>query len=209
MTATKSAGIPTLAPVIYVHARGCEPATEKQIQALSGLGLPLCSRLAKDGLEQTTHGYDQPGELLAELSSKFPGRPVAFLRSGLQPSVQQIDQLTIMLERADQPLALTLLSNAAPLTNPLAGLVGPESISPGDLAGLINLLSPGNIHRLDTWTDHFVILSAKLVVLLATNGSRSSLMQQVLTAGGSLELSDQLFLHDPDQPIFAAAKLHQ
>jgi len=207
MIDTNSPGITTLAPVIYVHSRGCQPATDAHIQALSALGSPLCSRLARGGLEATTHGFDQPGELLAELASQFPGRPVVFLRSGLLPSRQQIDQLTAMLERAEQPLALTMLSNATTSVNPFAGLIGPHGIDPDDLAGLISLVSPGNIHRLDTWTDHFVILSAKLVAKLAANPSRSTLMRQVLATGGTLELSDQLFLYDPDHAVFVTPRL--
>jgi len=207
MIDTKSPGNTPLVPVIYVHSRGCQPVTETQIQALSALGSPLCSRLARGGLEHTTHGFDQPGELLAELANLFPGRPVVFLRSGLLPSKQQLNQLTSMLTRAEQPLALTLLSNASSTVNPFAGLTGPQSIDPNDLAGLVSLLSPGNLHRLDTWTDHFVIFSTKLVAQLSANPSRSTLMQQVLATGGTLELSDQLFLYDPDYPVFVTPKL--
>ena len=181
--------------------------TEAQIQALSALGSPLCSRLALDGLEQTTHGFDQPGELLSELANLYPGRPVVLLRSGLLPSKQQLDQLTFMLVRAEQPLALTLLSNATSTVNPFAGLVGPQNIDANDLEGLVSLLSPGNLHRLDTWTDHFVIFSAQLVAHLSANPSRSTPMQQVLATGGTLELSDQLFLYDADHPVFVSPKL--
>lgn len=178
-----------------------------QIQALLELDLPLCSRLANDQLEQTTYGFDQPLKLLAELATRFPGRPVIFIRAGLQPSKQQLDQLTAMLAHADRPLALTLLSNAATTVNPFAGLVGHANINNNDLARVVSLLAPGHLHRLDTWTDHFAILSIKLVENLSVKPSSGTFMQQILAAGGTLEISDQLFLHDPTRRVFEALKL--
>jgi len=207
MTDTISPSASTLAPVIYVHARGCEPAGQTQIQALLELGSPLCSRLANDELEQTSHGFDQPDKLLTELAGRYPGRPVIFLRAGLQPSKQQLDQLTAILMQAGQPLALTLLSNADTALNPFAGLAGPENIDKNDLSRLVGLLAPGLLHRLNTWTDHFVMLSAELVGNLAENPSYGTMMQQVLAAGGTLELPDQLFLHDRSKRVFTALKL--
>ena len=207
MTDTNSPSTPTLAPIIYVHARGCEPASQAQIHALLELGSPLCSRLASDELEQTTYGFDQPDELLAELAGRYPGRPVIFLRAGLQPSKQQLDQLTTMLAQAEQLLALTLLSNADTTVNPFAGLSRPGSIDENELSRLVGLLAPGHVHRLNTWTDHFVILSANLVERLSANTPSGTMMQQVLAAGGTLELPDHLFLHDHTQKVFAAIKL--
>ncbi len=207
MTDTQSPSIASLAPVIYVHARGCEPVGKAQIQALLELGSPLCSRLATDDLEATTYGFDRPGELLAELANKYPGRPVVFLRAGLQPSKQQLEQLSVMLAQADQPLALSLLSNAEVTVNPFAGLAGPEGIEKNDLSRLVSLLAPGYMHRLDTWIDHFVMLSSKLVGQLAANPSSGPLMQQILAAGGTLELPDHLFLYDRTQRVFATLKL--
>ena len=207
MIVTEPPSISTLAPVIYVHARGCEPVNDAQLQALLGLGSPVCSRLAHDELEQTTHGFDQPGKLLAELANRYPDRPVVFLRAGIQPSKHQIEQLLVLLEQADQPLALTLLSNAETTVNPFAGLSGPESISGKDSGRLVDLLAPGHIHRLETWTDHFVILSPGLVGLLSATPPGSTLMQQVLAAGGALKVPDQLFLHDSRHKIFEPVKL--
>jgi len=207
MTDTRSPSISTLAPVIYVHAKGCEPASQVQIQALLELGSPLCSRLASDELEQTTHGFDQPDKLLAELASRYPGRPVIFLRAGLQPSKQQLDQLTAILMQAGHPLALTLFSNADTALNPFTGLAGPENIDKNDLSRLVGLLAPGLLHRLDSWTDHFIMLSAELVGNLAANPSSGTMMQQILAAGGTLELPDQLFLYDRSKRVFTALKL--
>ena len=163
MTDKKMPSKPSTEPVIYLHAKGCEQASKAHIQALLELGLPLCNRLANGDMVQTVHGFDQPGPLLVELADRFPGRPVVFLRAGLQPSKHQLDQLTSMLEQADQPLALTLLSNAETTVNPFAGLLGPEPNSNGDLsgddlAGLVSLLAPGNLHTLTAWADHFTFL---------------------------------------------------
>ncbi len=88
-------------------------------------GLPVCSRLAYEGLIQTENGYDKPGLLITELAERFPGRPIIFVRAGLEPSAALIEKLTVLLEQSDKPLALTLLSNADTRVNPFAGLQAP------------------------------------------------------------------------------------
>ncbi|GMR14405.1 MAG: hypothetical protein BMS9Abin30_0006 [Gammaproteobacteria bacterium] len=212
MTDKKMPCNPSLAPVIYVHARGCEQASKVHIQGLLGLGLPLCSRLADDGMVQTANGFDQQDLLLAELAERFPGRPVIFLRAGLQPSKHQLDQLTSMLEQADRPVALTLLSNAEMTVNPFAGLLGPEHdpddvLAGEDLAGLVSLLAPGHVHTLTTWVEHFVMLSTEVLECLSANPSGGTMMQQLMAVGGSLKVPDQLFLPDPDHRVFEPLKL--
>jgi len=194
-------------PVIYVHAKGRDPAGKAQVQALLKLNLPICSHLANDGITQTDNGYDQPGPLLAELAGIYPGRPVIFLRAGLQPSTRLLAQLTDLLEQADQPSALSLLSNADITINPFSGLREPVQGNETDLADLVSLLAPGQLHTLSTWTDHFVMLSADLVALLVSEDQSGTLMQQLLACGGSLKVADHLFLHDPQSRVFAPLKL--
>jgi len=204
-------------PVIYVHAKGREQLGDPQAQSLLELGLPLCSRLAIDGLKQTEHGYDQPVLLLAELAELYPARPVIFLRAGLQPSIQLLEKLTGLLEQSDQALALSLLSNADTSVNPFSGLQASAQKTSYELADLVALLAPGQLHTLTAWTDHFAMLSADLVARLSAETSTGTLMQQLLNVGtlmqqllnvgGSLKVADQMFLHDRDNRVFTRLKL--
>ncbi len=203
----KTPNKPSAKPVIYVHAKDREQASDSQVQDLLKLGLTLCSRLAHDGLTQTTNGYDQPGLLVAELAGLFPGQPVIFLRAGLQPSKYQIDQLTGLLDQADKPLALTLLSNADVAVNPFSGLQVAAQSNTCDLADLVSLLAPGQLHALTAWTDHFIMLSAGFVTQLSAETADATLMQKLLAAGGTLKAPDHLFLHDPENRVFTSLKL--
>ena len=112
-------------PVIYVHAKGHGQIDRHSIQILLELGLPVCSHLEYEGLKKTKYGYDQPGLLIAELVGLFPGRPQIFLRAGLQPSKQLLDQLTGLLLCTEPLTALTVLSNTSVRVNPFAGLMAP------------------------------------------------------------------------------------
>ena len=89
-------------PVIYVHAKGHGQIRPHSVQKLLEAGLPVCSRLEYKGLTQTEHGYDQPALLVAELARRFPGRPIIFLRAGLQPSKQLLEILSNLLDHIDQ-----------------------------------------------------------------------------------------------------------
>ena len=207
MTDKKMTNISPAKPVIYIHAKGREANGKSAIKSLLKLGLPVCSRLDNEGLTKTDNGYDQPGLLIAELAGLFPGRPVLFLRAGLQPSKALLNKMTGLLDQANQPLALTLLSNANNAVNPFAGLQAPSQASKINYAGLVNLLAPGQLHTLTIWTDHIVMLSADLVTLLSAGGSNGTLMQQLAAAGGALKAADHLFLHDPDHKVFRRLKL--
>jgi|GEM_PF-457568 len=208
MTETNKTGNPSAMPVIYVHAKGSDRATDRQILALAELGLPLCSRIANNGMVKTEHGFDRPGLLLAELCELFPGRPVIFLRAGLQPSKQMLDRLVMLLEPFEQPLALTLLCNADTAVNPFVGLQPPANGVEFDFTELVKLLAPGQLHTLTAWTDHFVLLSSKAVDRLARENTTSTLMQRLTVAGGKLKVADHLFLHDPASRVFEPLKLH-
>jgi hypothetical protein len=105
-------------PVVYVHAKGRDPISKAQVKTLLELGLTLCNRLPIDGTVKTENGYDQPGLLLTELAGLFPGQPIIFLRAGLQPSRELIDQLSHLSKQADKPLVLSPLSNASSTVNP-------------------------------------------------------------------------------------------
>jgi len=196
---------PSIEPVIYVHAKGRGQVRSDSARALLGLGLPVCNRLGCDGLTKTENGYDDPALLIAELAGLFPGRPIIFLRAGLQPTRSLIDGLTGLLAHVDQPAALTVLSNADARVNPFTGLRPPGGGLKCDPAGLVNLLAPGQWHGLDIWTDHFILVPAALVSALS-NGSRGP-MQSLHDAGASLLAPDQFFLHDADSKLFAPLKL--
>ena len=193
--------------VIYVHAKGHGQIEKHTVQKLLELGLPVCSRLQYEGLTQTKNGYDQPGLLITELAELFPGRPQIFLRAGLQPSRQLLDQLTTLLEHTNQLTALTMLSNASDRVNPFAGLKAPTSGLKSDPSELVKLLAPGQIHTLTAWTDHFVLLSAELVTHLSADLSQRELMHRLLAIGGTLEVPDHLFLHDKENRLFVPVRL--
>ncbi|MGB5486574.1 MAG: hypothetical protein WBN06_04240, partial [Lysobacterales bacterium] len=186
MTNKKMPNPASTKPIIYVHAKGHGQIDQHSVQKLLEPGLPVCTRLKLKGLTQTVNGYDQPALLVAELADLFPGRPIILMRAGLQPTRQLIDKLTVLMEQMDQPIALTLLSNADVSVNPFAGL----QASPGGLqcdpGELVKLLAPGRLHSLGVFVDHFVLLSADLVSRLTTENSDGGLMQRLLAAGATL-----------------------
>ena len=194
-------------PVIYVHAKGHGQISQHSVQKLLALNLTVCSHLKYEGLLQTENGYDQPGPLITELAGLFPGSPVIFLRAGLYPSIQQLDTLTRLLELTDQPLALTLLSNADISVNPFAGLQAPAGGLTGNPEELVKLLAPGQLHTLSTWTDHFVLLSDDLVSRFSSPTSSQDLMHQLQAVGAALKVPDHLFLHDEESKVFTPIKL--
>ena len=202
MTKKKTSKPQTAQPVIYVHAKGHNQVSKEQVQALSNLGLPLCCRLQFDATTQTENGYDQPVLLLGELADMFPGRPVIFLRAGLQLSGLLLDQLTRVIKQAEEPLILSLLSNADTTVNPFAGLHPPSHYKENDLARLVNLLAPGNLHTLTQWVDHFAFFSTKAVELISTKTKQGTLVQCLSGAGVKLQVPDHLFIHDPDRKLF-------
>ena len=201
-------GKPSIAPVIYVHAKGRGKIGKDTARALLELGLPVCSQLAHDGLEQTAHGYDQPGLLIAELAGRFPGRPLIMMRAGLQVSRPLIDELADLQQRAPQAAALTLLSNAETGLNPYAGLQPPPADLQCDPAELVSLLAPGQWHALNAWPDHFVMLSAGIVQDLAAGEAGRDLPHRLQAAGATLTVPDLFFLHDPENGLFTPLKLH-
>ncbi len=147
------------------------------------------------------------GLLIAEIAGLFPDRPIIFLRAGLQPSKYLLEQLSALLEGSDQPLALTLLSNADTTVNPFSGLQAPGGEAAINPAALVSLLAPGQIHTLLNWTDHFTMLSTELVAQIATSATDGNLLQQLTAAGGKLQVPDHLFLEDPDSKVFTTPKL--
>jgi len=194
-------------PVIYVHAKGHGSLAAHTVKKLLEPGLPVCSRLQYEGLTQTENGYDQPGLLITELERRFPGRPIMFLRAGLQPSGLLLDQLTGLLEGIDQPVALSVLSNADDRVNPFAGLQAPSVSLECDPGEFVSLLAPGQLHELNCWTDHFVLLSPELAGRLSSQTTERDLIHQVRAAGGKLVVADHLFLQDPQSKVFAPVKL--
>jgi GT2 family glycosyltransferase/glycosyltransferase involved in cell wall biosynthesis len=207
MTKKKTPDMPFEKPVIYVHAKGHSPVSRAQIRSLSELGLPVLSRLQVDGAVQTKNGYDQALALLAELAKKFPGRPVIFLRAGILPSAKLLGQLTLLVRRAEGPVAFSVLSNAVAAVNPFAGVEKPPKKTDYKLEDLVSLLAPGQIHELAEWVDHFVLISAAAVELMTGKADQRSLMQQLSAIGGKLQLPDYLFIEDPGKAAFERLKL--
>ena len=202
MTDKKAPNNLSVKPVIYVHAKGRGPLSKDSARRLLKLGLPVCSRLAHEGMTATTHGYDQLDLLVSELAGLFPARPLIFLRAGLLPSRQLLETLVELLEQGDQLLALSVLSNADTNVNPFARLNVRAEDSNLDLGALVNLLAPGQLHTLTVWTGHFTILSTSLVAQLSSEPANGSVLHQIQAAGGALKVPDHLFLHDPDSRVF-------
>ncbi len=194
-------------PVIYLHAKGRGRAVAADVEPLRHLRMPLCSRVAVAGLEQTDYGYDEPAALLNELSQRYPSRPVILLRAGLNPGRSDIARLSRLLETLGGPLATTILSNAEVTLNPFAGLRAEKEAARYEPAGLVRLLAPGRLHELSAWPDHFVLLSAEAVQSLAAARGGSSLLPELQRAGGRLLLPDDLFLPDPASGLFTKTRL--
>ncbi len=212
MKTSITASKPSKLPVIYVHAKGHNQASRDQLGALLELGLPLCSRLAHKAMVKTQYGFDQPGLLLTEIGGLFPGRPVVFVRAGLQLSRHMLDRLGLLLKTSTDPLALTILSNAEVSLNPFAGLQRPTQEVKFELGDLVGLLAPGHLHTLTSWPDHFVMLSVSAVDCLAIpegipTDANTTLLQRLTAAGGDLRVADDLFLHAPEQEVFSPLKL--
>lgn len=224
-------------PAIYVHAKGCAQATDQQLSALAALGLPLLSRLGGENVQRTVYGYDQPLELLTEISQLYPNRPLIFLRAGLQPELEQIQQLLWLADQACKApeaqsgsartddsqadnsqtngtqadniraIALTILSNAELSVNPFAGLPAPPDSQDLNSREWVSLLAPGQWHTLSRWCDHFVLLPANTIRLLLEQPANGDLMQRLQAIDGRLQLADHLFLPDPSRPLFASVNI--
>ena len=173
VTLSDPPGASSDAVVVYVHAKGVPAATHEQLEGLSALGFPLLSRIPGEHVNSTRSGYDQPLQLLAEIADLFPQQAVIFLRAGLQPSRSQITQLMRMSASGvagasnKKAAAFTVLSNAHTHVNPFAGLVqqtgtSKQTLSASDTAGLVSLLAPGQLHAINRWCDHFVLLPLSL-----------------------------------------------
>lgn len=206
MTQQKSPSEASTRPVIYLHAKGRAKAGPEDIEALLGLGCTVCSHLAAEGTVRTAHGFDQPGALLGELAERFPGRPIGFIRAGLRPTGQQLAELTAILERADEPLVLTALSNANTALNPFAGLTAPEEPGDDEPGELVGLLAPGYLHALSHWTDHFAILSSATAERMA-EAAGNTLMNRLESVKGRLAVPDYLFVHDPGIDTYEQSEL--
>ena len=207
MTQNQSSNQPSSLPVFYIHAKGRGQASPQDVQALLELGCPVCSRIGAGGSERTDQGLNEPGKLLRELAERYPDRPVAFIRAGLRPTLEQISELTSLFDHFDGPLALTLLSNAIIDLNPFADLQAPTGAVDYEPADLVELLAPGFIHTLKHWADHFALLSPASVERMAAAESGGTLMQLLSDAGGRLVVPDHLFLHDENARIFQNRKL--
>lgn len=195
-------------PVIYVHARGRTLAGQDDVGVLESLGHAVCNRLGAGGSVPTRNGFDRPGKLLQEFSERYPDRAVVFLRAGLRPTAKQIAELVSIGASSQQPLALTLLSNACIPLNPFAGLAEPENLACDRPEELVSLLSPGYLHTIEDWPEHIVVLSPAAVEKMAKGGdSGGSLLQLLHAAGGRLAVPDHLYLYDPDLSLYRARKL--
>jgi len=194
-------------PVIYVHAKDHSPLNKNQVQALRELDLPLFSHLEIEGAHQTANSYNEPGALLAELHKNHPGRPVIFLRAGLQPSPWLLEQLAILEQQAKHASVLVPLSNAEPSLNPFAGLRAPANNTDHDFASLVSLLAPGILHMLTEWPDHLVYFTTMAVECLVSQQGKGTLVQQMSRSEIKLVAADHLFILDPDARVFARLDL--
>ena len=203
-TAKKKSPRTTLrSPVIYVHARDHAPLDHEQARSLAALGPTVCTRLEVKGTEKTTNGYGHPDALLAELGSKYPGRPIIVMRAGLQPTAPLLADLASLAEQAGPACVLVPLSNAVTGVNPFAGLHAPADCDGYDFAGMVSLLAPGQLYPLTEWPDHFTWYSAEAVQALSSCSGDGSVMQRLASAGVAAVLADHLFILDPESAVFA------
>ena len=149
------------------------------------------------------------GALLSEQRRQKPGTPLLVLKKGLSATPQFEAAVNGLLEQilvdAQGPVVLTVLSNAVPELNPYAGLTTVSGESPGSalLEGLVDLLGPGEVMEWNTWPGHFALFSADAVEALAESEiSYENVLMHLHDAGGTLLLTDSVFLHDPSADLF-------
>jgi GT2 family glycosyltransferase len=160
-------------------------------------------------LEDHVNGPDSLGALLSEQLRRNPGVPLQLLRKGLSvsPSFQAAieELLEEILKDAQGPVALTVMSNAATDLNPWSGLAAASEKTPGSrlLEDLVTLLGPGEVMEWQRWPDHFTLLSAQAIEVLAgPDTTVENALMRLHDAGGLLLLGDSIFLHDPSADLF-------
>jgi len=209
--------------VLYVHAKNVPAATQTQLKALSALGFPLLSRMDNEYVQTTHSSFDQPLQLLAEISARYPDKAVIFLRAGLLPSRSQVDELLALsahlepsqndASQADHKKlsAFTVLSNASSYVNPFASLVdrteASRQLTAEDTASLVSLLAPGHLHEINRWCNHLVLLPAATVKNLLKSPADGDLLQHLHAIDAQLLLDDHLFVHDPMARLFEKPEL--
>jgi len=149
------------------------------------------------------------GVLLGEQQRQKPGTPLLVLNKGLSvtPEFQAAVNglLEQILEDAQGPVVLTVMSNAAPDLNPYSGLSTASGEIPGSglLEDLVTLLGPGDVLEWNAWPNHFALFSAQAVEALAGSDITSeNVLMKLHDAGGVLLLADSIFLHDPSADLF-------
>jgi len=193
--------------VLFVHALDGAAPGEEAIARLRDLGLPVHAHRALPACTATRHGLERLGPLLAELAESHPGKAVVLVHAALPLDPAALRAILRPLRESTAPEARTALSNADPDLNPFAGLNG---AAPADalLAGAVDLLGEGVGHEYQAWPSHLVALSAAAAAHLARPEVTPAVALATLqAAGGTLMLSDRLFLHAPGTPLFSTRRL--
>ena len=110
----------------------------------------------------------------------------------------------------ENPVILTALSNADPNLNPFSGLepFGDDETIGKTAEDLVDLLGPGYVHEHNKWPRHLLLFSAEAIRLLAqAETSQANIAATLVQRGGSLLLTDNLFLHDPRRGLFNQPEL--
>ena len=153
---------------------------------------------------------NKPATLGTALREKSAGGGAVLLsRRGLEVPADLEARLAGLLERlaseTGAPIVLTALSNAELDLNPFAGLECEAGAVPdGKLCNdLVALLSPGRVHEWNLWPGHLALVSAAAIDVLALpDTTPANAVARLEAAGGRILLSDGLFLHDADSPLF-------
>ncbi len=154
------------------------------------------------------------GALLAAHHRENPGEPLLILQRGLAVSDAVEAALRLVLEdlrvELPGPVALSVMSNAAPESNPFAGL-NPEQEKPFPshlLEDLVTLLGTGELIEWSSLPGHLLLLSAQAVENLHESGANTSnALDHLKKAGGRLLMPDCIYLHDPDGELFEQPSL--
>jgi len=154
-------------------------------------------------------GPNSLGARLINHRLENPGAPLLILKKGLSLSPSFEAAINDLLQRitgqSQGPVAVTALSNSAPDLNPFSGLVSADedTIDSGVTEALVTLLGPGELMAWDFWPEHFALLSAQAVEVLAKQDtSPENALGRLQEAGGNLLLSDCIFLHDTSTSLF-------
>jgi GT2 family glycosyltransferase/glycosyltransferase involved in cell wall biosynthesis len=182
------------AAVLFVHATGTATPEAVWLEGICGLDATVCSHANLPGVNRTKHNLERLGELISELAGRYPGRPIVFLRAGIDLRAPDLESLVSRLLAPHSPPALTVLTNGAPECNPFALLESPKEPEFDQMRGAVCLMGRNVVHPWPWWPEHLLALSSVACERLTRGAPRND--ELVTRLGRMLGLLEPLFIPD-------------